>query len=96
VTGWKPSAEEVIAIGERIVNMERIFNVREGVRRRDDTLPFKVMSEEIPQGPHKGHRVPPEKLQELLDSYYQKRGWDKNGVPGKERLQRLGLSNYGF
>ncbi len=83
-------------IGERIFNMERIFNVREGIRRKDDTLPYKVTSEEIPQGPHKGHRVPPEKLNDLIDTYYQARGWNANGIPGKERLDRLGLGEYYF
>lgn len=94
VTGWRPSTPELTAIGERIFNMESIFNVREGIRRKDDTLPYKVMSQEIPQGPHKGHRIPPEKLEELLNSYYQLRGWDENGIPGKERLERLGLKEY--
>jgi len=94
VTGWRPSVAELTAIGERIFNMERIFNVREGIRRKDDTLPYKVMWEEIPQGPHRGHRIPPEKLEDLLNRYYELRGWDENGVPGKERLQRLGLEEY--
>jgi len=53
-----------------------------------------VMWEEIPQGPHRGHRIPPEKLEDLLNRYYELRGWDENGVPGKERLQRLGLEEY--
>ena len=94
VTGWRPTTAELTAVGERIINLERIFNVREGISRKDDTLPYRVTSEEIPQGPHKGHRILPEKLEELLDSYYEKRGWDENGIPGKERLERLDLKEY--
>jgi len=94
VTGLELSTAELNEIGERIVNMERMFNIREGIRRRDDTLPYKVMWEEIPQGPHKGERIPAEKLEELLNSYYKLRGWDENGVPLKETLKRLGLEQY--
>jgi aldehyde:ferredoxin oxidoreductase len=94
VTGWRPTTAELTAVGERIINLERIFNVREGISRKDDTLPYKVISEGIPQGPHKGHRIPPAKVDELLDSYYQSRGWDENGIPGMERLKRLGLEDY--
>ena len=96
VTGWQPSGEELDEIGERIFNMERIFNVREGIRRKDDTLPHKVTSEQIPQGPHQGHRVAPEKLIDLIDTYYQARGWNANGIPRKEKLDRLGLVEYYF
>jgi len=94
VTGWGPTTAELTAVGERIVNLERIFNVKEGIGRNDDALPYRVMSEGIPQGPHKGCRTPSGKLDELLDSYYQSRGWDKNGIPGLERLRLLGLEEY--
>jgi len=93
-TGWCPTTLELNEIGERIYNMERIFNVREGISRKDDTLPYRVMWEEIPRGPLKGQRTSQEKLEELLDSYYQLRGWDKNGIPGAEMLERLGLTEY--
>ena len=94
VTGWSPSVTELNEIGERICNMERIFNVREGICRKDDTLPYRVIWEEIPQGPLKGQRTTPEKLEELLDSYYQLRGWDNNGIPSSKTLERLGLKGY--
>lgn len=94
LTGWRPTTAELTAIGERIFNMERLFNIREGIRRKDDTLPYKVMAQEIAEGPYKGHRVPPEKLEELLDGYYQLRGWNENGIPTKETLERLGLEEY--
>src|SRR5205814_8277682 len=51
VTGWDTTVEELERVGERIINLERLFNVREGVRRRDDVLPWKVMHEPIAAGP---------------------------------------------
>ena len=58
VTGWTVDVPELERIGERIVNLERLFNVREGVRRKDDVLPWKVMHEPIPDGPVGGHALP--------------------------------------
>ncbi|MBW2368641.1 MAG: aldehyde ferredoxin oxidoreductase family protein [Deltaproteobacteria bacterium] len=81
--GWRPDTVELNEIGERICNTERIFNVREGVSRKDDVLPYRVMYEEIPQGPLKGQRTPSDKLEEMLDNYYQRRGWDENGIPSR-------------
>ena len=94
ITAWEPPVSELNKIGERICNLERIFNVKEGISREDDTLPYRVMYEEIPEGPLKGHKIPPEKLQKLLDRYYQLRGWDKNGIPTSQTLDRLGLKEY--
>jgi len=91
VTGWHFDISELNQIGERICNIERIFNVRAGISRKDDTLPFKVMREGIPRGPLPGQRTPPDKLTELLDRYYQLRGWDENGIPRERTLERLDL-----
>jgi aldehyde:ferredoxin oxidoreductase len=91
VTGWTVDVAELERIGERIVNLERLFNVREGVRRRDDVLPWKVMHEPIPDGPSAGMYCPPEELDAMLDAYYALRGWDTEGVPTRERLTDLGL-----
>ena len=68
-----------------------MFSVREGVRRKDDVLPWKVMHEPIPDGPSAGMHCPPEELSEMLDAYYALRGWDADGVPTRERLVGLGL-----
>jgi aldehyde:ferredoxin oxidoreductase len=92
VTGWDVTVAELERIGERIVNLERLFNVREGVRRRHDTLPWKVMHEPIPDGPSAGMYCPPDELAGMLDEYYRIRGWDAEGVPGPERLAALGLA----
>jgi len=91
VTGWPMDAAELETIGERIVNLERMFNVREGVRRADDVLPWKVMHEPIPDGPSAGMYCPPAELGEMLDAYYALRGWDPDGVPTPERLAALSL-----
>jgi aldehyde:ferredoxin oxidoreductase len=91
VTGWDVTAEELERVGERIVNLERLFNVREGVRRRDDVLPWKVMREPIPDGPSAGMFCPPEELDAMLDDYYALRGWNADGVPTPARLAALGL-----
>jgi aldehyde:ferredoxin oxidoreductase len=91
VTGWSIDAAGLETIGERIVNLERLFNVREGVRRRDDVLPWKVMHEPIPDGPSAGMYCPPDELEAMLDAYYALRGWGPDGVPTPERLAALGL-----
>jgi aldehyde:ferredoxin oxidoreductase len=93
VTGWAVDASELERIGERIVNLERMFGVREGVRRKDDALPWKVMHEPIPEGPSAGMHCPPDELAAMLDDYYALRGWDADGVPTPERLRALGLSS---
>jgi aldehyde:ferredoxin oxidoreductase len=91
VTGWDVTPEELERVGERIVNLERLFNVREGVSRADDVLPWKVMHEPIPDGPSAGMHCPPAELDAMLDEYYGLRGWDRNGVPTPGRLIELGL-----
>jgi aldehyde:ferredoxin oxidoreductase len=91
VTGWDVTAEELERVGERIINLERLFNVREGVRRRDDVLPWRVMHEPIPDGPSAGMHCPPDELNAMLDEYYGLRGWDHDGVPTAERQAALGL-----
>ncbi len=91
VTGWEMGAAELERVGERIVNLERCFNVREGVRRKDDVLPWKVMHEPIPEGPSAGMYCPPAELDGMLDAYYAQRGWDADGVPTPDRLRALGL-----
>jgi aldehyde:ferredoxin oxidoreductase len=91
VTGWDVTVEELERIGERIVNLERLFNVREGVGRADDTLPWRVMHEPIPEGPSAGLYCPPEELAGMLDEYYRLRGWSPDGVPTPARLAALEL-----
>ena len=91
ITGWDVTTEELERVGERIINLERLFNVREGVRREDDALPWRVMHEPIPDGPSAGAYCPPEELAGMLDRYYALRGWDADGVPTPARLAALDL-----
>ncbi len=91
VTGWDMTTEELERVGERVINLERLFNVREGVRRQDDALPWRVMHEPIPDGPSAGAYCPPDELGLMLDRYYALRGWDGDGVPTPARLSALGL-----
>jgi aldehyde:ferredoxin oxidoreductase len=90
-TGWDLDLPELERIGERICTLERAFNVREGISRKDDTLPWRIQHEPIPDGPSKGTFCPPEELDKMLDEYYELRGWSKDGVPTPERLRTLGL-----
>ena len=89
VTGLNISPSEVITIGERVVNLERGFNIRQGLTRKDDTLPDRFTKEPIPDGFAKGQIV---NLEPMISEYYECRGWDKDtGVPTKKKLEELGL-----
>jgi aldehyde:ferredoxin oxidoreductase len=80
-------------IGERIITLARAFNVREGISRKDDTLPERFFEEPIPEGPSKGMVINKEKFMTILDEYYDLMGWDKNGIPTKTKLMELGLAD---
>ena len=88
VTGIPYQPEEVMRIGERIVNIERLYNLREGFSRKDDTLPKRLLEEPVKAGPAKGRTV---NLEPMLDEYYQFRGWNEDGVPREKKLKQLGL-----
>ncbi len=89
-TGMEMSGEDIRKIGERIVNVERGFLVREGIRRRDDTLPKRFLVEPMPNGPCKGSKF---ELEPMLNEYYVERGWNpENGVPTEKKLKELGLT----
>jgi aldehyde:ferredoxin oxidoreductase len=80
--------EDLLEAGERIWTLERLFNVREGMRRESDTLPERLLREPLEEGASRG-RLPD--LEAMLDAYYGIRGWDADGVPTDETLARLGL-----
>ncbi len=89
LTGWEFGVEEFRKTGERIYNLERAFNVREGLTRADDTLPKRLLEEPLPEGPAEGHV---NNLEILLNPYYEFRRWDKTtGKPTPEKLRELGL-----
>lgn len=88
-TGFDFSIANLKVIGERIVNMERMYNARHGLSRKDDRLPERLLKEPAPDGPAKGHVV---ELDHMLDEYYSHRGWNKEtGLPPDEKLRELGL-----
>jgi aldehyde:ferredoxin oxidoreductase len=94
VTGYDTTPEDLKRAGERIQNLARLLNIREGLGRKDDNLPYKVMHEPIPdEGPSKGAFVTQAELDLLLDDYYESRGWTREGVPTKEKLKELGMEN---
>ena len=89
IVGQDLTTEELLKAGDRIWNLERIFNLKAGVGPDQDKLPSRLVSEPIPSGPCKGriHRLP-----ELLPEYYEERGWDEKGLPTESKLAQLGIA----
>jgi len=89
ITGHDISGRDTITIGERIINLERAYNIREGLTRKDDSLPKRFLKEPLTEGETKGVVV---NLDLMLDEYYGARGWDKDtGFPTQQKLEQLGL-----
>jgi aldehyde:ferredoxin oxidoreductase len=94
VTGKDWSMEELLRIGERIRNLERMFDVRQGLNRDMDTLPNKFFEKPLTKGKYKGAVLDREKFELMKDEYYHQRGWDsKTGIPTREKLWELGLDD---
>ncbi len=87
-TGVAYTPESFLQVGERIWNLERLFNLAAGITSADDTLPRRILKEAIGKGPSKGRVA---RLGEMLPEYYQLRGWDDEGKPSAEKLAELGL-----
>jgi aldehyde:ferredoxin oxidoreductase len=90
VRGRDMSPEELNLAAERIINLERLYNVRMGFSRKDDSLPKRFLSEAMENGESAGQTVD---LEELLDEYYRAMGWDLNGIPSRATIGKLGLMN---
>lgn len=88
-TGANYTLEELSEAGERIINIERLFLVKVGFRRKDDSLPKRMTEEPMLEGPSKGYVC---HLDEMLDEYYEERDWTADGVPTPEKLAKLGIS----
>jgi aldehyde:ferredoxin oxidoreductase len=97
-TGLPMTPEEMTKSGERIENLARLFNIREGKgTRKFDTLPWKIKNFPVPdEGPAKGMYVSEEEFQVGLDDYYSIRGWTADGVPTTEKLKALGLGDFAY
>ncbi len=89
VIGIEMNGDELLKTGERIWTLERLFNLREGKTRLDDTLPDRVLNQPFKSGLSKGYKID---FEELLDEYYKVRGWHSDGIPSSEKLAELGLS----
>lgn len=85
-TGWDLSPEEFMKTGERIFNLKRMYNIRHGISRKDDSLPSRILTKRRGGGTSE---LPP--LGSMLSDYYAVRGWDEFGVPTPEKLAELGL-----
>ncbi|MCL0089765.1 aldehyde ferredoxin oxidoreductase family protein [Dehalococcoidia bacterium] len=92
VTGAGYTKDSMMLAGERIWNIERLFNLNAGLTAKDDTLPPRILEEPVLEEPGRGQVV---KLDEMLPEYYEVRGWDRNGVPTPEKLAELGLNQEG-
>lgn len=91
VTGWSMTPEELERAGERISNLKKLFNIREGWRRSDDTLPPRVLEEKLPTGVVKGVGLTRDELNEMIAGYYRARGWTAEGDISESKLRGLGL-----
>ncbi len=89
VMGIEADEAELRVIGQRIITLARMFNVKEGVRRRDDVLPERFFNESLPNAP----ALRKDKFNIMLDEYYDLMGWDRNGIPTEHGLAEVGLSD---
>ena len=89
VTGREWTAEEMIEVGTRVINIGRAFNQREGFNRTHDTVPKRVVTEVLKSGPAEGQVIPPEAFEDMLDQYYEVMGWNKDGTMPDELVQSI-------
>lgn len=94
VTGFGYNLQEIVEVAERVLDLERSFNVMTGMRRKDDTLPRRFLEEPIPEGPSKGMYTDEPTLNRMLDEFYDLKGWDRmTGVPTRAKLTQIGLED---
>lgn len=91
VTGWAFGLDEFMKVGERIYNLKRLFNVRQGIGRKDDLLPMRFLTQRRGEG---GAPMELPNFGAMLADYYAFRGWDEDGIPTKEKLTELELIKY--
>lgn len=94
ITGIDYDKTTFLKAGERIFNLEKVFNYREGFRRNDDWLPERFFEDAFTVGPKKGAVLDREKFRKMLTQYYRERGWDtETSRPGIQKLKELGLDD---
>jgi len=89
VTGLEMTQPHFLQAGERIYDLKRMYNIRCGTTRKDDTVPTRMLLEKRQEG-GAAHNLPP--FPEMLDEYYRYRNWDQSGAPSKGKLRELGLT----
>ncbi len=89
VTGRKWTEEEMVEVGERVLNVARAFNQREGFNRKDDTMPKRLAKEALKSGAGAGQKIPQEAFDDMLDQYYEVMGWDSNGMMPQSLIDTL-------
>ncbi|HSV49736.1 MAG TPA: aldehyde ferredoxin oxidoreductase C-terminal domain-containing protein, partial [Candidatus Acidoferrales bacterium] len=95
VTGFEVTPAEMREAGQRVQTLAKLINLREGLTRKDDSLPWKIMNQPVTDdGAAKGAVVTKQELDLMLDDYYDARGWDNKGVPTKAKIHELGLEKY--
>jgi len=94
VTGKDWNVDQLMKVSERVRNLERMFDVRQGLTRVDDSLPKKFFDQPLAKGRYKGQVIDKEKFEQMKDEYYELRGWDKKtGIPTREKLEELDLKD---
>jgi aldehyde:ferredoxin oxidoreductase len=93
VTGWDVSADELSTTARRIVTAKKLYNIREGWTAAEDTLPRRFLSEGLPNGQAAQAVLPRERLQEMIDTYYAERGWDRDGNVPRDQIEALQLTD---
>ena len=88
ITGLDFNVTKLLKIGERIYNLERVFNIAAGFSNADDKLPERFKKVAFKEGLSKNRVVP---IDEMLEGYYKVRDWDENGIPKKRKLEELGI-----
>lgn len=90
-TGLPFTQQMLLEAGDRIFNMERLFLLKAGFTKADDTLPARMLNEPLPEGPAKGHVV---ELDKMLPTFYELRGWSQDGIPTTKKLEELEIIQY--
>ncbi len=92
-TGLDLTVEELKQVGERVCNLKKYFNIREGWSKEDDWLPARILGEPLPDGSGQGTTLAPEELRLMIDDYYEARGWTEDGQIPPEKIAELGLED---
>ena len=84
--------QDIMMLGEKMFTLLKAYTVRQGLSRKDDVWPRRFYTEPLPEGPAKGAVLSRNSVEQLLDEYYELRGWDKTlGIPSRDTMIRLGL-----